>query len=173
MGTIRTAQPEDAAGIARVHVDSWRTTYKGIFPDELLANLSYERREQYWRQALNDSAQITIVTEDEMSKIVGFVTGGLAREGDPVYRGELYAIYVLQEAQRRGLGRRLIGELARLLAERQIASMMLWVLENNPACHFYESVGGQVIKQRQDQISGAFYDELAYGWTDLSPLLHL
>ncbi|HTK09029.1 MAG TPA: GNAT family N-acetyltransferase [Ktedonobacteraceae bacterium] len=173
MGTVRTAQFADATGIARVHVDSWRTTYKGIFPDELLANRSYERREQYWQQALNDPAQITVVTEDETGKIVGFVTGGLAREGDPVYRGELYAIYILQEAQRHGLGRRLIGELARRLAERQIASMMLWVLANNPACSFYEAVGGQVIKQKRDQIGGAFYDELAYGWTDLSPLLHL
>ena len=173
METIRTAQLEDAAGIARVHVDCWRTTYKGIFPDELLASLSYQGREQNWQRALNDPAQITFVTEDETGKIVGFVNGGPEREGDPVYRGELYAIYVLQEVHRHGLGCRLTKELARQLAERQMSSMMLWVLASNPACRFYEALGGQVIKQRRDQIGGASYDELAYGWTDLSPLLHL
>ena len=46
METIRAAQLEDAAGIARVHVDSTRTTYKGIFPDAYLATLSYSRQEQ-------------------------------------------------------------------------------------------------------------------------------
>src|SRR5713226_8784517 len=150
METIRVAQLEDAAGIARVHVGCWRTTYKGIFPDEFLASLSYERREQLWQRVLKDPAQITFVAEDETGKIIGFVNGGPEREGDPVYRGELHAIYVLQEVHRRGLGRRLVKELARLLADRQISSMMLWVLASNPACRFYEALGGQVIKQRQD-----------------------
>src|SRR5689334_18151833 len=163
METIRAAQSGDAAGITRVHIDCWRTTYKGIFPDEVLANLSYERREQFWQQALNDPAQIIFVVLDEAGKIIGFVSGGPEREGDSAYRGELYAIYVLQEVHQRGLGRRLVQELARQLADRQISSMMLWVLASNPACRFYERLGGQVIKQKQDQIGGALYDELAYG----------
>ena len=173
METIRAAQLGDAAGIARVHVDSSRTTYKGIFPDAYLATLSYERQEQSWQRILNDPVQMTFVAVDEASTIVGFVNGGPEREGDPVYQGELYAMYLLQEVQRHGLGRRLVKELARVLTERHFASMMLWVLANNPACHFYEALGGQVIKQRQHQAGGASYDELAYGWRDLSLLLHL
>jgi hypothetical protein len=45
---IRPAHLDDAPGIARVHVDSWRTTYKGVIPDTILANLSYEARTQQW-----------------------------------------------------------------------------------------------------------------------------
>ena len=45
---IREANLDDAKGIAKVHVDSWRTTYKNIIPDEYLNNLSYEKREQLW-----------------------------------------------------------------------------------------------------------------------------
>jgi len=41
---IRKAKLDDATGIAKVHVDSWRTTYKGIIPDDFLNNLSYEQR---------------------------------------------------------------------------------------------------------------------------------
>lgn len=171
--TIRIAHLEDAAGIARVHVDSSRTTYKGIFADEFLATLTYSRQEQSWQRILNDPAQMTFVAVDEAGTIVGFVNGGPEREGDPVYQGELYAMYLVQEAQRRGLGRSLVKELARALAERHFASMMLWVLASNPACRFYEALGGQVIKQRQYQVGGASYDELAYGWKDLSLLLHL
>ena len=47
---IRKAELEDAKGIAKVHVDSWRTTYKGIVPDTFLENLSYENREQIWKK---------------------------------------------------------------------------------------------------------------------------
>ena len=50
---IREASPRDAAAIARVHVDSWRTTYAGIVPADYLANLSYTRREQFWCDILS------------------------------------------------------------------------------------------------------------------------
>ena len=41
---IRKANIEDAMGIAKVHVDSWRTTYKGIVPEVFLENLSYDEK---------------------------------------------------------------------------------------------------------------------------------
>ena len=50
---IREANVPDAADIAKVHVDSWRTTYTGVVPDEYLAQLSYEQREQTWRDILS------------------------------------------------------------------------------------------------------------------------
>ncbi len=90
-----------------------------------------------------------------------------------MYQGELYAIYVRQEVHRRGLGRRLTKALVQQLTDRHLSSMMLWVLASNPASRFYEALGGKVIRQRQDQIGGASYEELAYGWEDLSRLLHL
>jgi len=50
---IRVANVPDAAAIAKVHVDSWRTTYTGIVPDEYLAQLSYEQQGQGWRDILS------------------------------------------------------------------------------------------------------------------------
>ncbi len=47
---IREATPDDIPGIARVHVDTWRTAYLGIVPAEHLAGLSYERSEARWRE---------------------------------------------------------------------------------------------------------------------------
>jgi len=37
---IRAATPTDAAGIAAVHVQSWRDTYAGLLPDEFLARMT-------------------------------------------------------------------------------------------------------------------------------------
>jgi hypothetical protein len=42
---IREARTEDIAGIAKVHVDTWQTTYAGIVPDEHLANMTYSSYE--------------------------------------------------------------------------------------------------------------------------------
>ena len=42
---IRRAIKDDIPGIAKVHVDSWKTAYKGIFADEILDNIAYEKRE--------------------------------------------------------------------------------------------------------------------------------
>jgi hypothetical protein len=93
---IRPARVEDAPGIARVHVDSWRTAYKGILPDEALANLSYEQREHLWAETLGhpERKSFGFVAEDEQGQIVGFVVGGPVRDTDPLYKGELYAIHL-------------------------------------------------------------------------------
>ena len=51
---IREAQIEDALGIAKIHVDTWRSTYRGAMPDALLASLSYEKSERMWRRILEE-----------------------------------------------------------------------------------------------------------------------
>ena len=62
---IRDTDTTDASAIARVHVDTWRTTYAGIVPAEFLAGLSYADREQMWQQALtaNRPAASMLVAE--------------------------------------------------------------------------------------------------------------
>ena len=44
---IRDAELRDARGIAEVHVRSWQAAYAGIVPDEDLAQLSVDEREQF------------------------------------------------------------------------------------------------------------------------------
>ena len=46
---IRRAIKDDIQGIAKVHVDSWKTTYKGIVADEILDNIAYEKRKTMGR----------------------------------------------------------------------------------------------------------------------------
>ena len=48
---VRAATADDAAGVARVHVDSWRATYKGLMPDAVLDGLSVDNRAD-WLAAL-------------------------------------------------------------------------------------------------------------------------
>lgn len=45
---MREAEKTDIPGISKVHVDCWRTSYKGILPDEILKNLDYKLQEDKW-----------------------------------------------------------------------------------------------------------------------------
>jgi len=74
---VREAMPADAVGIARVRVDTWRTTYRGIVPDATLANLSFEENEKRWEcQVQGGDGRFTYVVEDEIGEVVGFASGG-------------------------------------------------------------------------------------------------
>ncbi len=169
---IREARPEDAPAIARVHVDAWRSTYTGIVPNEYLAALSYERREQGWREALSnpDHPSFVYVAGDEAGQVVGFASGGPEREGNPDYKGELYAIYLFAETQRRGLGRQLTQAVARRLLSAGISSMLVWVLASNPGRAFYEALGGQYLSEKKITIGEKELVEVAYGWQDIRAL---
>jgi GNAT superfamily N-acetyltransferase len=170
---VREAGIDDAPAIARVHVDSWRTTYAGIVPADFLSRLSYEQREDFWRRTLTDAAaaQVVLVAQSPDGDIVGFASGGPERSGDPLYRAELYAIYLLHEVQRRGIGRALTLAMARRLLDQGHRAMLLWVLAQNPARRFYEALGGKVLRVQEITIGGASFEEIAYGWDDLHALI--
>jgi GNAT superfamily N-acetyltransferase len=165
---IRTAHMHDAAAIATVHVESWRTTYKGIVPDDFLARLSEARREQLWRQVLADpsSSSFVYVAEDARGTVIGFVSGGPERSGDPVYTGELYAIYLLAQHQGQGIGRQLVITLVNRLLQDGMPALLLWVLAKNPARRFYERLGGRPVDDKTVTIGGVPLIEVAYGWRD-------
>ena len=162
----------DAAAIARVHIDSWRTTYRGIVPDEYLAGLDVADREAHWRGILDSASEdFTYVAETPAAGIVGFAGGGPESSEDPLYRGELYAIYLLQEHHRRGVGRQLTAVVASRLLEAGKRSMLIWVLtENIAARRFYEALGGEYVREQAIAIGGASLTEVAYGWKDISSL---
>lgn len=168
---IRDACPADADGIARVHVHSWLTTYRGLVPDTYLDSLSVPGRAIRWAELLAPPRRETIlVAETEDKEIVGFASGGLERSQDDVYTGELYGLYLLKEYQRRGIGRRLVSAMAGFLNEQGHAAMLVWVLSTNPARAFYERLGGDFLREQYLIIGGKSLLEYAYGWPDIQVL---
>ncbi|MBB4826153.1 L-amino acid N-acyltransferase YncA [Sporosarcina luteola] len=166
---IRKAVQGDEEGIAKVHVDSWRSTYKGIVSDEYLEQLSYEERANMWKRAIGGNP--LYVAENADDQIVGFATGGKERSGNYAgYAGELYAIYLLKEAQGKGLGALLTAAIAKELGQMGIPSMLVWVLDENPSKAFYERLGGQVVDETTVPIGGEAFLEIALGWKDISVL---
>jgi ribosomal protein S18 acetylase RimI-like enzyme len=165
---ICEARPQDIPAIAKVHVDSWRTTYRGIVASEFLASLSYEESERMWLNGLASSTHPVslLVAETADGAVVGFAAGGPEREGDPNYQGEIYAIYLVQNYQRRGIGSALFKACVRELERRGFTSLLLWVLKANPARRFYETLGGKFLREKEIPIGNERLVEVAYGWTD-------
>lgn len=173
--TIRPATLGDARGIAEVHVASWRSTYRGIVPEAHLDALSVDRRTATWAGVLSDEhgQSLTVVAIDPQGQIVGFASGGRPQDPDPTcaaYAGELHVIYLLADHQGRGIGRRLVAAVAAGLAAQGMTSLQVWTLAANPACRFYESLGGVRIGEKPTAIGGASLTEVAYGWLDSTPL---
>lgn len=170
---IREASASDAPGIARVHIDSWRATYRGVVPQTYLDSLDYDERAATWERVLSQFAATNAVhvAEDPRNGIVGFASGGPERSGDPAFRGELYAIYVLPEFQRKGLGARLTLAVVDHLARTGLNSMLVWVLaDNHSARKFYERLGGRRVRTQSIEVGGVSLEEVAYGWQDIEVL---
>ena len=107
------------------------------------------------------------MAEEEDGSVVGFASGGREREADSGFDAELYAIYLLEQHQGRGLGRRLVERIVDGLRQHGHRSMRVWVLENNPAEAFYQRLGGKRGEVKVLQIGGQDYNEIAYGWKSL------
>src|SRR5205085_8952249 len=114
-----------------------------------------------------------LLVAEENGTLVGFCHGGPNRGPEAEYRGELYALYVLENRQRQGLGRRLTLALAEHLEAAELRSMIVWVLKDNPSRGFYESLGGRPAGAKPVVIGRQTLEEVAYGWTTLAPLLDL
>jgi ribosomal protein S18 acetylase RimI-like enzyme len=140
-GLVRPATPPDARAIASVHVATWRDAYAGLLPDDLLAGLDAGQWAERWRERLAEpAAGVFALVFDLDGQVRGFVSGGPDRDGRP--GGEVFAIYVDPDCQRRGAGRRLLGAAVRRLAEAGFTGASLWVLAgNHPSRGFYESQG--------------------------------
>lgn len=165
--TVRDADVDDAEAIAAVHVAAWRTTYRGMLPDDFLDGLEHAGYEARWRRVIAEGSNRVYVAADGR-EVVGFASGGRERAGEDGFAGELYAIYVLQEAQGRGHGRRLVQAVVRGLREMGLADMIVWVLRDNAgARRFYERLGGVYVRAQPITIGSALLQEVSYGWRSL------
>jgi ribosomal protein S18 acetylase RimI-like enzyme len=84
--------------------------------------------------------------------------------------GEIYAIYLLEQHQGKGWGKKLFAEAAKRLKSEGYASMMLWVLADNPTRGFYEAMGGAATKQKKIEIGSDTLLEVAYEWERIDDL---
>lgn len=171
---IRDANEADVEAIAQVHVTSWRETYPGIMPRELLDRLDVGRRAAQWRRWFGtDSGQprrrVLVVCEVN-DDVVGFASGVLPDRSD---EGELETLYLLRSSQGHGHGRRLVADVAKRIQALGASSLMLWVADGNPTAGFYTHMGGVLTETKAKPFGPYSITEHRYHWHDISELTDL
>ncbi|HEX4038223.1 MAG TPA: GNAT family N-acetyltransferase [Acidobacteriaceae bacterium] len=161
---LRPAAPQDAIDVARVHVRSWQTAYRGLLPDVYLDQLRPEDRAGRYDFATADPSKPFTVVAVEEGRIRGFATTAPARDADGPECGELFALYVDPERWRRGYGLALVAAARRRLAERGHCAAVLWMLEGNArADRFYRADGWAPDgTRRTDTVWGIQVNEVRY-----------
>jgi GNAT superfamily N-acetyltransferase len=166
---VRRATAGDAPGIARVRIDSWRTTYRGMIPDAYLDGMQLEASVALWDRVLTAGPNTTSVfVSDHGREIVGFACGTMLKEPKHGFDAELAAVYLRRDFQRVGLGRRLVGAIVDAQRAHGATALLTWVIAGNKGARaFYEGLGGELFVEQPFQWDGMDLVEAGYGWRDL------
>jgi GNAT superfamily N-acetyltransferase len=161
---LRPAEPEDAMGVARVHVRSWQAAYRGLLPDAYLDALRVEDRAQRYRFASEDVRDPATVVAIEDGVIRGFATTAPARDSDAQDDGELCALYVGPEWWGRGFGAALIVAARTRLVDAGFRNAVLWLLTGNVRADRFYRVDRWAPDglSRTDTVWGVTVDEVRY-----------
>jgi len=155
---IREATLADVPALAQLHVTTWNATYAPMLTNGPPVSV----RAYQWHEAFakDDGSWFCFVVENSRGDLVGFAKG--TKSDHPEYAGQLSKIYLLRDYQRIGLGRRLIGHVARRFLSQGITSMWLYGDARNPSAKAWLALGA--VKTDDDPGNGN------YGWRDLQRL---
>jgi len=166
---LHQASLRDAEAIARIHVETWRSTYAGLLPDNLLVGMSFEKQTKMWQRMLS-GGETAIVAEDPRYGVIGFGSYGPNRSVRSKFSGEVYTLYLLPDFQGLSIGQGLLRALFGALAREGHETAVIWVLASNPSRFFYEAMGGKPTAARNTNMGGQTVREVAYGWESVHAL---
>jgi len=120
--------------------DTWRASYRGIIPDAHLTRYPTSKRAALARTIplVRPDVFMYVATDDEAASSALQAVDPNAAATD--LQGELYALYLLQNYQRQGIGRELTRTVAHHLAKQGILHAGLGTAQN-PSRKFYEALG--------------------------------
>ncbi len=170
---IRDAVPADASAIAALHMRSWLAAYGAMAPAEAIRLLTEDVRRDRWTAMLGEPQARQVVRVIEADGAIVAV-GMACAPTEPVFgdRGEVRHLYVDPDLRRSGLGRRMMAELAGVIAGWGYAGLAPAVVaQNAPALAFYAALGGREIGRFTDPGPVWTSDNAALAWDDLSNLM--
>jgi GNAT superfamily N-acetyltransferase len=170
---IRTATPADAPAIARIRIDCWRTTYRGLVPDASLDSMDIDASTEAWHRVLTAGPNTaSVFVADDGGDVVGFASGNRLEEPRHDLDAELSAAYVRRDRQRMGIGRRLVGAIARAQRSHGATGLIAWVIAGNKGARaFFERLGATLLIEQPFEWDGMPLVEAGYGFADLDALI--
>lgn len=126
--------------MARVHVQAWKETYRGLMADHILDDPGLlAAREWFWSGALGDErfSRNRIAVAERDGRVIGIAMSGPPEDADASWAVQLYVIYVYAADHRSGAGSALLEAVV-----EPHESAALWVADPNPRAQaFYRNHG--------------------------------
>ena len=136
---FRRAQEEDAAVIAKLRQEIWSTTYRGIYPDDMIDQFDYAWHTQKDAQRIKSPAYAVYLMMQEDHPI-GYITLHIS------VPAHLLSLYLRQEYQHRGIGRRVFSFIQEVFQTRGVSTFTCACQPDNVhAMTFYRRCGGRVV----------------------------
>jgi ribosomal protein S18 acetylase RimI-like enzyme len=138
--TVRPARVEDVDQMARVNVQSWQETYRGLVADAVLDDAGFvSARERFWTAALTDERyrdnRVAVAERD--GELVGIAMSGPPLDAGAAWARQLYVLYVQAADHGTGAG---LALLEAVVGPEESAA--LWVAAPNPRAQaFYRKHG--------------------------------
>jgi len=159
--TFRDATEKDIAELGKLHAITWAETYNAKKPNIQL-------RQYQWQKTFteeNDGSWFCILVVNAKNELVGFAKGKINKdEHNTQLHGDLNKIYLLNDYQRLGLGKKLFTLVVQRFLSRGINDMTLFGVPQNPSCSFHEAMGGERLYSEKGTFDGC------YMWRDLKKL---
>jgi GNAT superfamily N-acetyltransferase len=165
--SVRPSTAGDQGAIAAIRVAAWRSAYQGIMPAGFLDAMDpvahgARRLARFGTRPETDYEYVAATR----GPIVGYVHGGRYRDDDDpgAGSGEVYALYVLPDAQGSGAGGALLGAAVEHLRGRLMIPVLLWVLRDNAESRrFYQRCGFVADGAEHDfEVDGLALPEVRY-----------
>lgn len=136
---VRRAEPADAPSMAKVHVDTWRETYRGLMSDAALDDPALlSRRERFWVAALTDRkySKNTAAVASFQGSLIGIAMSGPCLDRADEAQ-QLHLLYAYAAFHGSGVGAALLDAVI-----DPNAPAALWVADSNPRAQaFYRKTG--------------------------------
>ena len=142
MLSIRKANVNDIQSIQSICKESWKTTYKNIYPSQYIEqvfSIFYSKE-----RLIKDLTECSLAWNgywlaEELGRPLGCIGGGMSED----HKANIYVLYVLPQSQRKGIGHALVQTLTAYQKESfQAKQQAVTVTEGNQnAISFYEKEG--------------------------------
>lgn len=154
---IRQAQSRDIKQIAKIKVDGWKNTYKGIIDDEFLNSMSISKQ----INIINNYSLNTMFVAENNNEILGVCR--IYDYNESVYDDkeidcEIREFYVNPSLKRMGIGSKLFNFIKEYFSQKGKRKLYIGCLKDNySARKFYEKMGGISVNGKEIDIGGKLY----------------
>jgi RimJ/RimL family protein N-acetyltransferase len=163
---LRAAEPKDAEAIGIIRVAAWRVAYQKFMPEDFLASLNPEQNlAELKERLLVQSLDFNLSVAEEQGEVVAFSIVGKPRYKTTAGTAELWALNVLPEYWRLGIGSSLVERAVSHSSFAGLGKIELWCIEGNlPAQKAYAKLGFSQSGQSRasSQLTGHTLHELHY-----------